>query len=73
MSLEIFYIFLHCGKVRRLLCDYQSDMIANPKAKKSKFLPIYMIYDGNRTFKNDIPLGRTYVKKELELCLWPSG
>ena len=49
------------------------NMIANPKAKKSKFLPIYMIDGGNRTFKNDIPLGRTYVKKELELSLWPSG
>ena len=49
------------------------NMIANPKVKKSKFLPIYMIDGGNRTFKNDIPLGRTYVKKELELSLWPSG
>lgn len=48
-------------------------MIANPKAKKCKFLPIYTIYGRNRTFKNDIPLGRTYVKKESEIPLWPSG
>lgn len=48
-------------------------MIANPKAKKCKFLPIYTIDGRNRTFKNDIPLGRTYVKKESEIPLWPSG